>query len=96
LKDNKIAPAVVPLGKNIAKKKHYTLRRTVIMSAIVSCLIAMLSIPVLGYGSVFQMIGHWTAEQFKFGQTSTSPEQASSDKVKSKYASFRTHCVNME
>ena len=40
--------------------------RMVLIAAVVAILIAMSTIPVMGYKNVFHMIGTWTAEQFYF------------------------------
>ena len=41
-------------------------RRLLIAAALAALLAAMMTIPVYGYSSTFQLIAHWTAEQFSF------------------------------
>lgn len=41
-------------------------RRILIAAAAAVLMVAVMSVPVLGYNSVLQMIGQWTAEQFGF------------------------------
>lgn len=47
-------------------RSHKFKRQAVIAAMIFICFIAMYTIPVHGYESFFQMIGHWTAERFNF------------------------------
>lgn len=61
------------------------LRRPLLVAAIIVLLIAILAIPVAGYGNVLEMIGSWTAEQFTFitpwQQNESSPAGAAADGV---------------
>ena len=52
-------------------KKARTLRRCLLVAAILVCLVAALTIPVSGYANIFQMIGQWSAEQFGFKVSNT-------------------------
>lgn len=52
-------------------KKARTLRRRLLVAAILVCLVAALTIPVSGYANIFQMIGQWSAEQFGFKVSNT-------------------------
>ena len=47
-------------------KKARTLRRSLLVAAIIACLVAALAIPVSGYANFFEMVGRWSAEQFSF------------------------------
>ena len=51
---------------HIQKKTFLPIRRLICIAAVVAVIIAMATIPVMGYRSVFDMIGTWTAEQFHF------------------------------
>lgn len=51
----------------ISKVKRFHLRRTLAIAAIITILLALLTVPVaFGYASVFEMIGHWTDDYFRF------------------------------
>lgn len=53
----------------VVRTKRYYLRRTLAIVAIIVLLVA-LTIPVaLGYSNVFEMIGHWTDDYFRFVPT---------------------------
>ena len=52
----------VPAGR----PRRRALRRGILAAAIVALLIGSLVIPVAGYDSLLEMIGHWTSEQFTF------------------------------
>lgn len=51
---------------HIQKKTFRPIRRLIYIAAAVAVIIAMATIPVIGYRNVFHMIGTWTAEQFHF------------------------------
>ena len=55
------------------------LRRVLVSAAAVICVIIITIPPALGYSSLFQMIAHWTAEQFNFSEPSVSPSGQISD-----------------
>lgn len=57
---------------HIQKKAFRPIRRLICIAAVVAVIIAMATIPVIGYRSVFHMIGTWTAEQFHFTPTNES------------------------
>lgn len=48
------------------RPRRRALRRGILAAAIVALLIGSLVIPVAGYDSLLEMIGHWTSEQFTF------------------------------
>lgn len=54
---------------HIQKKTFRPIRRLIYIAAAVAVIIAMATIPVMGYRNVFHMIGTWTAEQFQFIST---------------------------
>ncbi len=47
-------------------KRRRILRRPLLAAAIIVLLIALLTVPVAGYGNFLEMIGSWTADQFTF------------------------------
>lgn len=57
---------------HIQKKSFRSIRRLICIAAVVAVIIAMATIPVMGYRSVFHMIGTWTSEQFHFIPTNES------------------------
>ncbi len=57
---------------HIQKKSFRSIRRLICIAAVVAVIIAMATILVMGYRSVFHMIGTWTSEQFHFIPTNES------------------------
>lgn len=64
---------------HIQKKTFRPFRRLICIAAIVAVIIAMATIPVMGYRSVFHMIGTWTSEQFRFAPADQANAAASSN-----------------
>ena len=61
--------------KSLSSKRRIS--RTIMIAAVIAVLIAMSTIPVLGYQNVFQMIGEWTAEQFHFVSSNSTSKDTS-------------------
>ena len=51
---------------HIQQKTFRPIRRLIYIAAVVAIIIAMATIPVMGYRNIFHMIGTWTSEQFHF------------------------------
>lgn len=65
---------LVGAGKSTPARPRMV-RRVLIAAAVVAILVTMMTVPVLGYDSVFQMIGQWTAEQFGFRAVGTPSDE---------------------
>ena len=65
-----------PISIKIAKKRRH-LRRILVSAAAVVCLAVFTVPPALGYGNIFEMIAHWTSEQFSFSEASENPDNES-------------------
>lgn len=48
------------------KSRRRKVRRTLLAAAVVAVLVALTCIPVLGDANLFQLVAHWTTEQFSF------------------------------
>lgn len=72
-KETATAPSPEPIPFT-SRSKRRSLRRFLIVAAVIAALITATSIPVLGYANVIQMVAHWTAEQFSFQTASGSSE----------------------
>lgn len=68
---------------HIQKKTFRPIRRLICIAAVVAVIIAMATIPVMGYRSVFHMIGTWTAEQFQFVPTNNSTHSSFTENINS-------------
>lgn len=73
----------VPAGR----PHRRALRRGILAAAIVALLIGSLVIPVAGYDSLLEMIGHWTSEQFTF---MTADREDDTDLIKDDEGSAKT------
>ena len=67
--------------------KRLRLRRIIITVAAMICLAALTIPQALGHGNIFQIIAHWTAEQFNFNGTSESTD--SHEQTQGKYSSLQ-------
>lgn len=74
-----------------SRPKRRSFRRFLIVAAVIAALIAATSIPVLGFANVFQMVAHWTTEQFSFQTSSGSTEVPANqaDNVPAEYAQLQ-------
>lgn len=69
--DHSLYPSKESDGPNavsvqVETKRRRILQRSLFVAAIIVLLIALLTIPVAGYGSLLEMIGSWTADRFTF------------------------------
>lgn len=75
------------------KSRRRKVRHTLLAAAVVAVLVALTCVPVLGHANLFQLVAHWTAEQFSFRFTtedgSSSVSAADSDPLPDEFAVFR-------
>lgn len=74
------------------KSRRRKVRHTLLAAAVVAVLVALTCVPVLGHANLFQLVAHWTAEQFSFRVTdngSSSVSAADSDPLPDEFAVFR-------
>ena len=92
--DSEMAMGEADHCKASAKRHlHRRLRRILVSAAAMVCLVIFMMPPALGYENIFEMIAHWTAEQFSFSNNSENPvsdHRISSDpKNKGEYGSLQ-------
>ena len=74
------------------KSRRRKVRRTLLAAAVVAVLVALTCIPVLGDANLFQLVAHWTTEQFSFRvmeDGSSSVASADPDPVPEEFAVFQ-------
>ncbi|SCI53833.1 Uncharacterised protein [uncultured Flavonifractor sp.] len=74
------------------KSRCRKVRRTLLAAAVVAVLVALTCIPVLGDANLFQLVAHWTTEQFSFRvmeDGSSSVASADPDPVPEEFAVFQ-------
>ena len=75
------------------KSRRRKVRHTLLAAAVVAVLVALTCVPVLGHANLFQLVAHWTAEQFSFRVTtedgSSSVSAPDSDPLPDEFAVFR-------
>ena len=74
------------------KSRRRKVRRTLLAAAVVAVLVALTCIPVLGDANLFQLVAHWTTEQFSFRvmeDVSSSVASADPDPVPEEFAVFQ-------
>ena len=74
------------------KSRRRKVRRTLLAAAVVAVLVALTCIPVLGDANLFQLVAHWTTEQFSFRvmeDGSSSVSSADPDPVPEEFAVFQ-------
>lgn len=74
------------------KSRRWKVRRTLLAAAVVAVLVALTCIPVLGDANLFQLVAHWTTEQFSFRvmeDGSSSVASADLDPVPEEFAVFQ-------
>lgn len=65
-------PQALNKTPSVFAAKRKTLRRTLLAVTLV-VLLAVTAIPVWGYGSIIQLVAHWTAEQFGYQAEGLAP-----------------------
>ncbi|MCI8810276.1 MAG: DUF4367 domain-containing protein [Oscillibacter sp.] len=59
-----------------SKHNHRQLRRTLLIVAVIACLIVFFMPPALGYRNILHMIGVWTSETFTFITGPDAPDES--------------------
>ena len=81
-----------PAPAKVVQKRRNRLRHFIVTAAAMICLAVFAVPPALGYGNIFEIIAHWTAEQFSFGEISESPDsdsQTNNNQVEGEYTSLQ-------
>ena len=74
------------------KSRRRKVRRTLLAAAVVAVLVALTCIPVLGDATLFQLVAHWTTEQFSFRvmeDGSSSVSSVDPDPIPEEFAVFQ-------
>lgn len=74
------------------KSRRRKVRRTLLAAAVVAVLVALTCIPVLGDANLFQLVAHWTTEQFSFRvmeDGSSSVSSVDPDPIPEEFAVFQ-------